>query len=279
MSPNGWSWQEPPFHQLMTYVFSNYSTLDQPCNLDCNDCKKSCPDCHIARYQGWKGGRPRYECPNIKSVYLQRNLAAHVAQTKAVINKTVLASLGAHRKVKAASLGGGPGIECIALADILNANGCEGCEELAFRNFDIEDSWRQYFTDLTSKLDPLLENLSFDPRFIRRNFLKRSTDARYHVVFVPWVLSEVGANAIPTFADHAISACENGGHVVVLERRETDLGSTIIEAFENTGKSARVFGAEDEVQGHCGISFPQVIGDQFKPKFNYQSSYYVFQRV
>ena len=38
MNPNGFFWQAPPFHQLMKYVFAEYSTLDPPCEQVCDDC-------------------------------------------------------------------------------------------------------------------------------------------------------------------------------------------------------------------------------------------------
>jgi hypothetical protein len=197
-----------------------------------------------------------------------------VAQTRDVISKTVLGDLQTLDKVKAASLGGGPGAECIALADILDDN---GCQELRFRSFDIEESWRAYFDVLSQRFGAALENLVLDSRFIRRNLLVRPTDVRYDVVFVPWVLSEVGEATVPVFANRAISACKNGGHVVVLERKESDLGQVIIHAFENIDGVSRVFSAGNSVKGWCGIFFDDVHRDEFKARLNYQSLYYVFQ--
>jgi len=264
------------FQKFMNYVFENYSALeDHPCNLECDDCKKSCVDCHIERYRGWKGGRPRYKCTNIKRVYLQRYLAAHVAQTKSVIEKTILGAIRILDTVKAASFGGGPGVECIALSDLLNDI---GCQKLRFRSFDIEDSWQAYFNDLSETFGKMLDNLSLDSRFIHQNILKRPTDARYHVVFVPWVLSELDTGTIPAFVNSAISACETGGHVVVLERKESNLGQIIVDTFKDIEGVSRIFPSENSVDGWCGISFDDDHKNRFKVQLNYQSLYYVFQR-
>jgi ribosomal protein RSM22 (predicted rRNA methylase) len=208
-------------------------------------------------------------------VYLQRNLAAHVAQTKHVLRKTVLKELSEVDSTKAASLGGGPGVECLALADSLE--GTE-CRKLTFSSFDIEASWRSFFDDLTSTIGGRFKTLQLGAKFVSRNIIEQGTKNQYDVVFVPWVLSELGVGMIPTFVEHAVNACRIGGHVVVLERKESNLGATVVTAFQASDSVTRVFDAEDEVQGHCGVTVPQSVCEKFKPKLNYQSLYYAFRR-
>jgi len=160
------------------------------------------------------------------------------------------------------------------------ADSLEGteCRKLTFRSFDIEASWRAFFDDLTSTLGGSFKTLELGAKFVYRNIIEQGTKNQYDVVFVPWVLSELGTGTIPAFVEHAVNACRVGGHVVVLERKESNLGATVIAAFQASDSVTRVFDDEDEVQGHCGVSVPQGVCDKFKPKLNYQSLYYAFRR-
>ncbi len=275
MSHVRFSSDEPPFHQLMDYVFSNYASLDDiPCDRYCDDCRKFCPDCHRERY--WKPNQPRYDCPNIKRVYLQRYLACHVAQTRDVLRRTVLYELSQKTSVSATSVGGGPGIECLALAEVLDEN---GVGRLRFVNYDSEPTWKPLFDDLAEHFDIILNTTKLIPRFISRDFTDDGANRLYDIVFLPWVISEVGETEVSVFISNAVDACEAGGFVVVLERPEEYLRQLILDTFSRIAGIAREFDEYDSVEGNCYISFPETIKDEFGPKFDFHSFYYVFRKL
>ncbi len=265
-----------PFEQLMDYVFSDYADLDDhPCRRGCNDCMKSCTRCHQERYKEWNEGRPRYECPNIKRVYLQRLLACHVVQTKRVLQRTVLDDLSQKASVCATSVGGGPGVECLALADVLNDN---RVAKLQFVNFEVESTWKPIFDDLAGHFDNILESTKIVPRFVCRDFTIERAKNLYDIVFVPWVISELKGREVLSLVSNAVDACDAGGFVVILERQQDDLGHLILEAFSGMDGVAREFDEDESVNGNCGIQFPEAIRKRFEPKFNYNSLYYVFRK-
>lgn len=276
MGPSAISWKEPPFHQLMSYVFSHHASLDPPCERDCGDCKKRCPECHRTRYQGWNNGNPRYDCPNIKKVYLQRNLACHVVQTRRVLEKTVLNAFSDVEALRATSLAGGPGVELLALADSLADT---SVKKLRFVNFDIEATWKEPFTDLVSEFSKLIEAPAISSQFCCRDFSQGGTTKhQYDIAFVPWVLSELAEPAVPHFVESAAAACVDGGYVIVLERPEDKYRDLILREFGQCPQMERVHDNSDELSANCYVTFPDAIKATFGPKHDYHTFYFVFQK-
>jgi len=203
-----------------------------------------------------------------------RFLASHIGQTRAVLQATILHELRGKEEVDCLALGGGPGVEVCALADLLSGG---VTKKLVVGSVDIQDGWFDLFTDLVGEIN---KHVTLDVR--GRSYHGDASkplgvNNRVDVCFIPWVLSEVSNSAAAGIVDNAVAACRKGGHVVILERAEAAF-ETLVWSLLGCRNDLALVRAE-QIERHCGITFPEDVRAAFHPKLSYKTRYWVFRKT
>jgi len=270
-----------PFEKLMTYVFDNYSELAGICQTTHEEVDPSeCADCHRDAYR--PNGAPDYTCDNFRRVYVIRYLAAHTAQLRAPVSRCFGEEEAEKAVIRGASLGGGPGVEAIALINQL-ANS-ETNHTVVFHNFDRERSWKSMYLDLVEKLAENTESISVSPEFHELNSpivrFKPPDLKPYDIMFISWILSELDDQETRSrlLAQSLLAVCDRG-YIIIADRTEQTLNSEISRFAEGTA-GCDIVDCELQHAGNCHIDFPgEAIWDVFGPKASYTTAYWVLQKV
>jgi hypothetical protein len=152
--------------------------------------------------------------------------------------------------------------------------------KLKFVSFDLEASWKGLFDDLMLKLknDPSWR-IETDSNCIKRDLTTYEPRDRYDIVFISWVLSELKKSSdMNDMLHNALTACKDGGYIMVLERTEANMRQRIIDYFNEIPEVKRKYRNMDVVSGHCGVHHPQSIVDKFSPKLSYDSNDYIYKK-
>ena len=264
----------------MTYVFDYYSELEDICQATHKKVDPSeCAECHRQAYV--PGGVPDYACDNFQKVYVIRYLAAHTVQLEESVSKCFGEQMTEKTVIRGASLGGGPGVEAIALMNQLRSS--ERNHTVVFHNFDRENSWRPIYFDLLKRFAGHLENICVRPVFRLLNFpivkLKAPDHKPYHIVFVSWILSELDGQEMRSKLLEQVlgSACDEG-YIVIADRTEGGLIEQIGQLVERT-EGCNLLDCNLEHEGNCHeVDFPREIWDAFGPQANYSTAYWVLRK-
>ena len=268
-----------PLQQLADYVFSTYREYDEQCHENNSDASwDTCVSCHQKAY--WRNGKPKYNCDNLKKVYLWRYLSTHIAQTEPPLLRPAAEKLCGKEEVKAMSVGGGPGTEAIALINQLNNS--VDFQNITFHNLEFEQSWESIYFDLVMLFTKFVDNISITPAFLQFDasapLIQIISESDYDIVFLPWILSEMKTSGERRILiQRAIDATCPEGFTLITDRIEEALIEDI-SSFVNGLADCNLIEVNKECVSYAGISFPPDLVEIFKPKLNYRTAYWVLQK-
>lgn len=263
-----------PMEKLLDYVIDNYVNVEGLCpNTGLTVKVLQCVKCNYDSNYG--RSMPKYGCPNFRKVYLIRFLVSHTKQTCDLIEKTIIADLAKYPNLSAISLGGGPGVEALAL--ITQLNNFDRKYELLFDNVDRESSWKPIYRDLVQTFLKWIDNVNINARFFELDIAEGISASKYDVVFIPWVLSEMGDEGRAKILGSARDVTRPNRYVVVTDRPQPDLVGVISSAIDeihdwdlvdHNGKCVK----------HCGVHFPDDIQQRFRAQVQYSNAYWILKK-
>lgn len=266
---------EPPIQRLMQHVFDNYlSEFDEFCEFT-EDLEpapvdvEGCVECHHKSYFG--EGERIYKCDNFKRVYLFRYLARQFEQSDFVIKEHVFHNIEDKSDLSAVSLGGGAAPEALALMNQLSS--CEGDYNLSFSNIDCEASWEEIYHHISRQFASYIENVKLKTGFSCRNATSYVSEKRYDMVFISWLLSDMGEHDNSNVMDVARNLVASPGYVLVMDRDEDAL-VTKISGLINEAQGLTLLEHQRE-HVHSIVDFPPNIKDLFGPDLGCDFVYWV----
>lgn len=271
----------PPMQRLVEYVLQNYATVEGICQGSGSKAEVArCVDCNSSSF--YPSSQPKYDCGNFRRVYLVRFLATHVNSTGLVIAENLQAAIGAKDSLTVVSLGGGPGIEALALMDGLSKY--DSKRTVWFENVDLETSWERVYLDIVQRFAKMVgESVHIDSCFSQYD-VTTPLGGGYlpdgmgecDVVFVPWVLSHIDKRHWPAVLGNARDLSRPGGHVVVTDRVQQALVKEICTVVGTEGWHLRKH--DTMLKKHCGVSVPDEIQKLFHVELSCSTAYWVLQK-
>lgn len=268
---------EPPIQSLMNYVFDNYANFDDFCEFK-EDLepepvnKKDCAKCHRESY--FPQGKPKYQCNNFKRTYLIRYFARQFAQSDFLISCDTLTDIKSKPNLSAISLGGGPAPEAIALINGLSS--FEGEYNLFFDNIDCEASWENIYYDICNQFLNYVKNIKLKIGFSCYDVTGYVSEKQYDVVFISWVLSEVGEQESSKILEVARNMATPQGYILVMDRYEPPFVSRI-STLVNAAQGLTLVEHETKKYVHSVVDFPQDIMDTFTPDCGCDFAFWLLQ--
>ncbi len=258
---------------LVNRYFEKHGEPFVPCQSGrCPDCVGNCNDCLHGQY--FDGGRQiRYDCPNVKRVYVNKFLASHADPARLVF-RAALHLLPVTPELSVACFGTGPGTDALALMDVLADD--PRPTKITFSGCDMEESWGPVATELVQDFQEL-GGAQIDFRFVAPvNVVSVSPRAWEgckdvaDIAVLSWILSEVEAHSAARVQEEArrkvLDAVTNcASKMVVVMDRPKDSLRTFISGYFASNPTVKQPAVHEELSGLNGIWFTREMKDRFIP--------------
>ncbi|WP_318445978.1 hypothetical protein [Photobacterium leiognathi] len=237
-------------------------------------CEVTKDDCVRCLSEGYWDDEVDYGCENKRLLYVVRYLPVHTKEVRAALDlipTEEVEKLLNTANLNVVCLGGGPGTDNRAFNKWLNL-------KRTFKKGKLTDV-RITRVDRCSEWNDISPRIIWDefPGDIKASLKMNNHDVVKHqlkiggkgqLLIASYLISEIALEDIDKLADNIRRISADGAHLVINDRNQTEVVEKIEALYEALGVESPIV---CNAQSHCGVSYPDEIREQSRPKLNTSS--------